>query len=158
MTKNLTFNSQLVTGLVDANWKEAQWVKIGVNFFLSYLLKILTFRYRTCSLLILRLNHCLLQIIFSCYDKDVRDSDGFPLFITGPRNQLKKNIQNGTRRPTTVLPPLEWFPDEHGLVFQTFERWKIIHWCHPSLWWTDLQSSQNGPVGLLSLFQGRIVF
>ena len=56
------------------------------------------------------------------------------------------------------MPPLEWFPDEHGLVFQTFERWKIIHWCHPSLWWTNLQSSQNGPVSLFSLFQGRIVF
>jgi len=62
--------------------------------------------------------------------------------------------QDGSGRPTTVLPALERFPDQHGVVVQAPEGRKVIHRRHAGLRRPDLQGPQDGPVGVLALLQG----
>merc|ERR1712227_1134096 len=64
------------------------------------------------------------------------------------------HIQDGSGRPTAVLPSLERLPDQHGVVVQTPEGRKVIHRRDAGLRRPDLQGPQDGPVAVLALLQG----
>jgi len=65
-----------------------------------------------------------------------------------------RQLQDGHGRwSATVLPAVEWLPIKYGQFLQTPEGRKKLHWCHVSLWRTDVQSSQDGPLCVQSLLQ-----